>query len=143
MTEMTNNDPLSEMDRAIVAGRLARRPVTEIALSINRSTECVYRRLRTPAVRVALADARMEDVQPLLDQARNEVQSSITTLAAIRDNAQSATARIRACEAILGWWRSLLELCEILPRLAALEAATGSGAKENGDDAESWRGDGE
>jgi hypothetical protein len=117
---------LGERDAVIVSRTVAGKTVADIASELGISTDTVYRRMRLPHVKAALADARAAEVRPLVDAAVGNIRSSVERLAAVRDDDTARPGdRIRACVALLDWALDLWQIAEVLPRLAAVEAALG------------------
>lgn len=124
LQDLSSIGNLNERDNTVVARRLAGQTVPEIAVALGCSVDTVYRSLRRPAVRVALAMARSEEIRPLLNQAVAAVRPSVQTLEAIRDDeANSAAVRAGAAKALLDWFRVAFELAEVQPQIEELRAA--------------------
>lgn len=97
----------------------------EAAAMLGESESSVYRRLRNPAVRAALAARRETLFQHHAALTAVETRKAIEKFAAIRDDPESTTdQKIDACARICDLALKLRNEVDILPRLAALEAQT-------------------
>jgi hypothetical protein len=122
MRNTDTTDALNDRDARIVALTLAGKSPAQCAAELDCAISTVYRRLQTPHVRVALAEARAGEVRPLVERALTEAQKSVERLVQVRDGELTRDGdRIRAACALLTWFKDMYELSEVMPRLAALE----------------------
>lgn len=114
---------LDARDEALVALVVAGRTVSQAAGELGIAPSTAYRRLRSPAVRLALGEARAAQWQPSADRLRAEVSRSIDRIVTLRDdpNAHPST-QLRASVALIELATKLHELVDTHPRLAAIES---------------------
>lgn len=122
--EIESNGGLTPREAQIVARTVAGDTPTAIAAALGLSVHTCYRCLRLAHVKLAITEARAAEVRPLVAQAVGEAQKSVERLVAVRDGETTRDGdRVRASVAILAWFRDVWQMGEVLPRIAAVEAA--------------------
>ncbi|AMV25121.1 hypothetical protein VT84_12050 [Gemmata sp. SH-PL17] len=120
---MSNDEHVIDTrDREIVELVAAGRTVTEVAAAVGVSSQTVYRRLRAPAVKALLLEARAAQWQPAADELRGGVPHAVKRLLHLVDNAANEAVQVRAAVALVELATKVHELTDVQPRLAALEA---------------------
>lgn len=114
---------LSAKDERIAELFAAGVSVPDIVTDTGYGWSTVYRKLRHPLIRARISELRGEQLRPILDLVRSQLQANVERLAAVRDGAEERTAdRINAVKELNDFFLRLHKESEVLPRLAALEA---------------------
>lgn len=114
---------LSDTDRRLILELAAGRGVTEASAAVGVSSATGYRRLRRPAVKAALASARVSAFAPSTAAARAALPKAIEKLVQIIDSESAhASTKIRATEALVNIHLRLDVHVFKLDRIAAGEA---------------------
>jgi hypothetical protein len=146
---MTSNTTVTSRTRTPHAARLrddallqllgSGMSATEAAADIGCSVASVYRRLRQPAFRARLTAARADRYKPILSLLLGEMPNNLAVLRGIRDSLTAADgARIRAVDSLISATFKTIDLCDVMTRLEALEAALDdrdADGPDDGDDA--------
>lgn len=115
-------EPLDGRDSEIVDLFAAGQSVADVASTLGLSASTVYRHLRRPAVRAALAATRAERWRPVADELRSGVSIAVRRLQYLTEHARQESTAVRAAVALVELALKLDELCEVKTRVAALEA---------------------
>jgi hypothetical protein len=111
-------------DAALVAALASGRTVRDAAKAAGVSEATAHRRLREPAFRQAVSEARGRMVENAVGQLADASTAAVATLRALLE-AEADTVKLGAARAILEMGTKLRESVELEARIAALEGRNG------------------
>lgn len=113
---------LDDRDERLAALIADGRSVADTASALAVSCATVYRRMRRPAVRAAIADLRAASWNPIALELRAGVLVAVQQLRHLAESAQSEGVRATAATRLVELALKLEDLTDTKLRLAALEA---------------------
>jgi len=115
---------IDDTDGALVALIVAGNTPTAAATTLGLAASTIYRRMRGPAFRLALAEARAGLWNPQCEALHEAANGSIATMIEIRDSEEHpAAVRLKASVAIIELAVRLHSIINVETRLVVLEAA--------------------
>lgn len=114
--------PLTEREERLVELAANGNTATETAAVLGVCATTVYRALRKPAVRRAVAERRAEKWRPAAVEMRGGVTSSVRRLVHLVEHAEHESTQVRAAVAVIELALKFDQLVDEMPLRAELEA---------------------